>query len=97
MSDRCKPTIGLADCASLGMVSINCPVTSSWSTLMNSNHKVDELDTDETGAKRSKLMNISLINDPKFSNLFTGVGCLPIKPFEMKLKSDAVPYQTALR
>ena len=29
LPDRCKPIIGLADCASLGIISKNCPVTTS--------------------------------------------------------------------
>ena len=44
MPDKCKPIIGLADCASLEMVSINCPVTNSWSMPMSSDHEIDKLD-----------------------------------------------------
>ena len=97
MPGRCKPIIGLADCATLGMVSINCPVTNSWSMPMSLHHEGDELDIDETGVKTSKLTKVSLINDPKFSNLFRGVGHLPTKPVKIKLKSNTVPYQIPLR
>ena len=69
MPDRCKPMIGLADCTSLGMVSINCPVATTLSMPMSSGYEIDELDIDETGAKTSKLMKVSVINDPKFLNL----------------------------
>ena len=68
--ERCKPITGLADCASLGMVSINCPVTNSWSMPMSSDHEVDELDIDKTGVKTPKLMKVSLINDTKFFKTF---------------------------
>ena len=64
---------------------------------MSLGHEVDELDIDETVVKTSKLMKLSLINDPKFSNLFTGVGCLPIRLVKIKLKYNAVPYQTPIR
>ena len=64
---------------------------------MWSDHEVDELDIDETGVKTSKLMKVSILNDPKFSKLFTGVGGLPIKPVKIKQKSNAVPYPTLLR
>ena len=97
MPDRCKPIIGLADCNSLGMVSVNCLVTTSWLMPMSLGHEVDELDIDETGVKMSKLKKILLINDPNFSKLCTGVGCLPIEPVKIKLKSNALPYQTHLR
>ena len=64
---------------------------------MSLGHKGDEMDIDETGVKMSKLTKVLLIKDPKFSKLFTGVGSLPIKPVKIKLKSNAVPYQTPLR
>ena len=95
--DRCKPIIGLTVCASLGMVSIKCPVTDSWSIPMSLDREADELDTDETGVKMSKLMKVSLINNPKFSKHFTGVGHFPIKPVDIKLIPNTVPYQTPLR
>ena len=63
-----KPIIGLADCASLGMVSIYCPMTTSWSVPMSSGHEVDELDIDETGVKTSILMKVSLIMIPNFQH-----------------------------
>ena len=94
MPDRYKPITGLADCVLWRMVSINCQVTNSCSMPMSSDHEVDELDIDETGVKTSKLMKVSLINDPKFSKLFTGVGHMPIKPVKIKLKSNAVSCQT---
>ena len=64
---------------------------------MSSDHKVDELDIDETGVKMYKLMKVLLFKDPKFSKLCTSVGCLPVKQVKIKLKCNAVSYQTPAR
>ena len=104
--DRLKPIIGVGDALSLGLTSFHCPIYEDWhSDLTNS---VDSIHSNAnstvhtgTGIVNSSpweftmdtLTKQAIINHPKYSHLFSGIGHFKCKPVHITMKQDGTPVQ----
>ena len=95
VSDRLKPIIGMSDALSLGLTSFHCPVYNNWHDKQDLSQSIDSI---QNGSKSTVLteQNItkeSIINHPKYSHLFTGIGRFKSKPVPITTRQNGVPTQ----
>ena len=104
--DRLKPIIGVSDALALGLTSFHCPIFNEWQS--NLTNSVDSIhsnanSTVHTGADTvnstpweftmSTLTKQSIVNYPKYSELFTGIGRFKCKPVQIMMRPNGTPDQ----
>ena len=99
--DRLKPIIGVSDALCLGLTSFHCHVYNNWHDkqdidLLQSvdsiqNYSKSTVPTEPTNM--SVLTKESIINQSKYSHLFTGIGRFKCNPVQITTKQNCVPIQ----
>ena len=95
VSDRLKPIIGVSDALSLGLTSFHCPVCNNWHDKQDLSPSIDSIQNGlkSTVPTEQNLTKESIINHPKYSHLFTGIGRFKCKPVHITTRQNGVPVQ----
>ena len=91
LSDRLKPIIGVSDALALGLTLFQCPIFNSTHDLTDSIDSVQK-DTSLT-VPPEHLTKAYIINHPKYSKLFTGIGRFRCNPVHITMKQNGTPIQ----
>ena len=94
-----RPILGLNDLKALNLVTFNCPTTTSWS-LSYTSTSTDTVTCDSVNQAidiKRPLTLTDIFKNPKYKDLFQGVGKFKIKPVDFTLKEGAIPYQSPPR
>ena len=94
-----RPILGLNDLTTLNLVTFNCPTTTSWSSSLTSTSfdTVTCDSVDQTVNLTKPLTVTDIVDNPKYKQLFTGVGKFKIKSIDITIKEGAIPYQAPPR
>ena len=95
VSDRLKPIISVSDALSLGLTSFHCPVYNNWHDKQDLSQSIDSIQSGlkSTVLTEQNLTKESIINNPKYSHLFTGIGRFKCKSVHITTKQNGVPTQ----
>ena len=106
--DRLKPIIGVSDALALGLTSFNYSINNDWQSTHTHDltNSVDSIHpntspTLHTGKVNSthqeftwgKLTKETIINHPKYSNFFTGIGRFKCKLVHITMRQNGTPVQ----
>ena len=106
--DRLKPIIGVSDALALGLTLFHCPTYNHWQSTHTHDltNSVDSIHpntspTLHTGKVNSThqeftlgiLTKETIINHPKYSKLFTGIGRFKCKPVHIIMRQNRTPVQ----
>ena len=99
VSDRLKPIIGVSDALSLRLTSFHCPVYNNWHDKQDLSQSIDSIQNSLISAipTYQNLTKESIINHPKYSHLFTGIGRFKCKPVHITTRQNGVPIQKTPR
>ena len=100
ISDRLKPILGVSDALNLKLTTFHCPVYNNWHDKqkrdltpsvdsINSSSRTDLHSTDAT----LNFTKESIVNHPKYTHLFRGIGRFKCNPVHITTKQNGVPIQ----
>ena len=98
--DRLKPIIGVSDALALGLTSFHCPIKTDWQSNSDLTNSVDSIHPNAnstvctgTGNFQGTLTKQAIINHPKYSHLFSGIGHFRCNPVHISMKQNSTPVQ----
>ena len=104
--DRLKPIIGVSDTLALGFTSFDCPIFNDWQSNCDLTNSVDSIHSNANSTIHIDTVNStpqeftmgmltkqSIVNHPKYSHLFTGIGRFKCKPVHITMKQNGTPVQ----
>ena len=103
--DRLKPIIGVSDALALGLTSFHRPIYNDWQsthtydlTVLTPFIPIPVLHTGKINSTHQeftlgKLTKETIINHPKYSKLFAGIGRFKCKPVQITMRQNGTPVQ----
>ena len=88
--DRLKPIIGVSDALNLELTSFHCPVYNNWHDKQDLSQSIDTI---QKNSKLTDLTKESIVNHPKYSHLFRGIGRFKCNPVHIMSRQNGVPIQ----
>ena len=88
--DRLKPIIGVSDALNLGLTSFHCPVYNNWHDKQDLSQSINSI---QKNSKLTDLTKESIVNHPKYSHLFRGIGRFKCNPVHIMTRQNGVPVQ----
>ena len=102
--DRLKPIIGVSDTLALHLTLFHCPIFNDWQSDCDLTNSVDSIHSNANSTvctatdtplelTMGTLTKQSIVNHPKYSKLFTGIGRFKCKPVHITMRSNGTPVQ----
>ena len=104
--DRLKPIVGVSDALALGLTSFHCPIYNDWQSththdLKNSVDSIypntsptlhaSKVNSTHQDFTLGKLTKETMVNHPKYSKLFTGIGRFKCKLVHITMRQNGTP------
>ena len=94
--DRLKPIIGMSDALALGLISFHCPIFNNWHSTHDLTDSIDSIQKDTKPTVPpvpEPLTKDYIINHPKYSKLFSGIGHFRCNPVHITMKQNDTSIQ----
>ena len=88
--DKLKPIIGVSDALNLGLTCFDCPEYNNWHDKQDLSQSIDSI---QKNSKLTDLTKESIVNHPKYSHLFRGIGRFKCNPVHITTRQNGVPIQ----